>query len=56
MLYPGDVFGSGAVSGGSLLDVGAEETLGRWLQLGDIVDLEVELLGVLRNTIAGPHL
>lgn len=55
-LYPGDVFGSGAVPGGSLLDVGAEETLGRWLQPGDVVDLEVELLGVLRNTIVEPLL
>lgn len=54
MLYPGDVLGSGAVGGGSLLSLGAEETLGRWLQPGDQIDLEVEGLGVLRNTIALP--
>ncbi len=55
-LYPGDIFGSGAVSSGSLLDIGAEETLGRWLQPGDVIDLEVELLGVLRNTIVEPRM
>lgn len=54
MLYPGDVLGSGAVGGGSLLSLGPEETLGRWLQPGDRVDLEVEGLGVLRNTIGSP--
>ena len=54
MLYPGDVLGSGAVGGGSLLSLGAEETLGRWLQPGDRIDLEVEGLGVLRNTIVPP--
>jgi fumarylacetoacetate (FAA) hydrolase len=54
MLYPGDVLASGAVGGGSLLSMGAEETLGRWLQPGDRVDLEVEVLGVLRNTVGDP--
>ncbi len=54
-LYPGDVIASGAVDGGSLLCLGAEETLGRWLMPGDIVDLEVEGLGVLRNVVASPR-
>lgn len=54
-LYPGDIFGSGAVGNGSLLALGGEEALGRWLQPGDVVDLEVEVLGVLRNTIAPPR-
>jgi fumarylacetoacetate (FAA) hydrolase len=53
-LFPGDVLASGAVDNGSLLSLGAEETLGRWLQTGDVVDLEVEGLGVLRNTVAPP--
>lgn len=51
MLYPGDVLASGAVGNGSLLAVGAEESLGRWLQAGDTIDLEVEAIGVLRNTL-----
>lgn len=50
-LYPGDILASGAVNGGSLLAMGAEETFGRWLQVGDVVDIEVEGLGVLRNII-----
>ncbi len=50
-LYPGDVLASGAVGSGSLLSLGAEESLGRWLQPHDRVDLEVTGLGVLRNTI-----
>lgn len=55
-LYPGDVLASGAVDSGSLMSIGAEETFGRWLQDGDTVDLEVEMLGVLRNTIGEPAL
>ncbi|MBN2471949.1 MAG: fumarylacetoacetate hydrolase family protein [Anaerolineae bacterium] len=53
-LYPGDVLGSGAVANGSLLSIGAEEVFGRWLQTGDVIDLEVEGLGVLRNVIGAP--
>lgn len=44
-LYPGTVISSGAVGGGSGL------ALGRFLQEGDTVTLEVEELGVLENTI-----
>ncbi len=44
-LHAGDVFGSGTAAGGS----GAE--LDRWLQEGDVVELEIEGIGVLRNTI-----
>ena len=54
-LYPGDVLASGAVNGGSLLSLGGEEFFGRWLQVGDVVDLEVEGLGVLRNSVALPR-
>jgi fumarylacetoacetate (FAA) hydrolase len=46
-LLPGDVLGSGAVGGGSILDHGD----GRWLQRGDVVELEVEGIGVLRNQV-----
>jgi fumarylacetoacetate (FAA) hydrolase len=47
-LQPGDVIGSGTVGGGCILEHGDR----RWLQRGDVVELEIEGLGVLRNTIA----
>jgi fumarylacetoacetate (FAA) hydrolase len=46
-LLPGDVLGSGTVGTGCILEHGD----GRWLQPGDVVELEVEGLGILRNTI-----
>ena len=47
-LRPGDVLGSGTVGTGCILEQGD----GRWLQPGDVVELEVEGIGVLRNRIA----
>jgi fumarylacetoacetate (FAA) hydrolase len=47
-LRPGDVLGSGTVGTGSILEHGD----GRWLEPGDVVELEVEGIGVLRNRIA----
>ncbi len=47
-LYPGDVLGSGTVGTGCILEHGD----GRWLRRGDVVELEVEGIGVLRNTVA----
>jgi fumarylacetoacetate (FAA) hydrolase len=49
-LVPGDVIGSGTVGTGCILEHGD----GRWLQPGDVVELEVEGIGVLRNEI-GPR-
>jgi fumarylacetoacetate (FAA) hydrolase len=46
-LYPGDVIGSGTVGSGSIL----EHDDGRWLADGDVVELEVEGIGVLRNRV-----
>jgi fumarylacetoacetate (FAA) hydrolase len=46
-LRPGDVIGSGTVGTGCILEHGD----GRWLKRGDVVELEVERIGVLRNTI-----
>ncbi len=51
-LYPGDVIGSGTVGSGCLLE--QTEGKGPWLQPGDIVELEIERLGVLANRI-GEH-
>ena len=47
VLRPGDVIGSGTVGSGCILEHGDE----RWLQPGDEVELEVEGIGVLRNTV-----
>jgi fumarylacetoacetate (FAA) hydrolase len=47
-LRPGDILGSGTVGTGCILEHGD----GRWLQRGDVVELEVEGIGVLRNRIA----
>jgi fumarylacetoacetate (FAA) hydrolase len=48
-LLPGDVIGSGTVGGGCLLELGEE--VHPWLQPGDEVEVEIERLGRLRNTI-----
>jgi fumarylacetoacetate (FAA) hydrolase len=47
-LRPGDVLGSGTVGTGCILELDD----GRWLQRGDVVELEVEGIGVLRNRVA----
>ena len=47
-LRPGDVLGSGTVGTGCILEHGD----GRWLQRGDVVELEVEGIGILRNRVA----
>jgi fumarylacetoacetate (FAA) hydrolase len=49
-LCPGDILGSGTVGTGCILEHGD----GRWLQPGDVVELEVEGIGVLRNRV-GPR-
>jgi len=49
-LRPGDLLGSGTVGTGCLLEV-RDATLGRYLEPGDVVELHVERLGVLRNPV-----
>ena len=46
-LVPGDVIGSGTVGRGCILEHGD----GRWLERGDVVELEIEGIGVLRNRV-----
>jgi fumarylacetoacetate (FAA) hydrolase len=46
-LRPGDLLGSGTVGSGCILEHGD----GRWLQRGDVVELEIEGIGVLRNRV-----
>ncbi len=48
-LRPGDVIGSGTCGTGCILELGTERH--RWLLPGDVVELEIERLGVLRNTL-----
>jgi 2-keto-4-pentenoate hydratase/2-oxohepta-3-ene-1,7-dioic acid hydratase in catechol pathway len=44
-LYPGDFLGSGTVEGGCGME------LNRWIQPGDVIELEVEGIGILRNRV-----
>jgi fumarylacetoacetate (FAA) hydrolase len=56
-LYPGDVIGSGTVGTGCFLELNGTGKLNdpnyteQWLQEGDTVELEIDQLGVLENTI-----
>jgi 2-keto-4-pentenoate hydratase/2-oxohepta-3-ene-1,7-dioic acid hydratase in catechol pathway len=46
-IYPGDVFGSGTVGGGCGLE------LDRYLRPGDVVELEIQPIGILRTQVMG---
>ncbi|HEX2058940.1 MAG TPA: fumarylacetoacetate hydrolase family protein [Actinomycetota bacterium] len=48
-VWPGDVYGSGTPGGCCGLDQGRE------LAPGDVVELEIEKIGVLRNTVGKPR-
>jgi 2-keto-4-pentenoate hydratase/2-oxohepta-3-ene-1,7-dioic acid hydratase in catechol pathway len=48
-LLPGEVLGSGTVGDGCLLEITKGE--GPWLNPGDIVELEIERLGILVNQV-----
>ncbi|MBU6158913.1 MAG: fumarylacetoacetate hydrolase family protein [Bacteroidetes bacterium] len=56
-LYPGDVIGSGTVGTGCFLELNGTGKLNdpnypeQWLKEGDVVELEVDGLGILSNTI-----
>ena len=56
-LYPGDVIGSGTVGTGCFLELNGTGKLNdpnykeQWLQDGDVVDMEIDGLGKLSNTI-----
>lgn len=56
-LYPGDIIGSGTVGTGCFLELNGTGKLSdptykeQWLKDGDVVEMEVEGLGVLTNTI-----
>jgi fumarylacetoacetate (FAA) hydrolase len=56
-LYPGDVIGSGTVGTGCFLELNGTGKLNdpnyaeQWLQPNDVVEMEIDGLGVLSNTI-----
>jgi fumarylacetoacetate (FAA) hydrolase len=49
-LRPGDVLGSGTVGTGCILEL-TPEAVGGWLKPGDVVELTIERIGTLRNTV-----
>lgn len=53
-IVPGDVIGSGTVTGGSIGEAIRNGLPARYLEVGDVVEIEVEGLGVLRNRIGRP--
>ena len=50
-LLPGDVIGSGTVGTGCILEL-TPAAVGGWLKTGDVVQLEIERLGILENRVA----
>lgn len=56
-IYPGDVIGSGTVGTGCFLELNGTGLLNdpnypvQWLKAGDVVEMEIEGLGRLKNTI-----
>ncbi|MDB5353396.1 MAG: 2-keto-4-pentenoate hydratase/2-oxohepta-3-ene,7-dioic acid hydratase [Planctomycetota bacterium] len=49
-LRVGDVIGSGTVGTGCILEL-TPAAVGGWLKPGDVVELEIERLGILRNPV-----
>ena len=52
-IVPGDVIATGTVGGGSISESVRKGYPARWLQPGDVVEIEVQAIGTLRNTL-GP--
>jgi fumarylacetoacetate (FAA) hydrolase len=56
-LFPGDIIGSGTVGTGCFLELNGTGKLNdanyqdQWLKDGDVVEMEIEHLGILENTI-----
>ena len=54
-IAPGDVIATGTVGGGSISEAVRKGYPARWLQPGDVVEIEVEGIGTLRNRLATPR-
>jgi len=50
-LLSGDIIGSGTVGSGCILEL-TPAAVGGWLKTGDVVQLEIERLGILENRVA----
>jgi fumarylacetoacetate (FAA) hydrolase len=56
-LYAGDIIGSGTAGSGCFLELNGTGKLNdpgyteQWLQAGDEIEMEIERLGILKNTI-----
>lgn len=50
MMFAGDLIGSGTCGTGCILELGPEAA-GGWLQPGDVIELEIERLGVLKSQV-----
>lgn len=50
VLKPGDAIGSGTAGTGCILEL-TPEAVGGWLKPGDVVELTIERIGTLRNTV-----
>jgi fumarylacetoacetate (FAA) hydrolase len=53
-IVPGDVLGSGTVGSGSISESYRLGFPARFLEVDDVVEMEVEGIGVLRNTVGAP--
>ena len=51
-IVPGDILGGGTVTGGTVGEAIRNRFPARYLEPGDMVEIEVEGIGILRNTIA----
>ena len=50
-LYPGDLIGSGTCATGCLYEINLTNKTDKWLQIDDLVRLEIDELGALENKI-----
>ena len=50
-LYPGDVIGSGTVGSGCFFELNGKNKKEVWLKPNDVIELEVEKLGLLAHTL-----
>jgi fumarylacetoacetate (FAA) hydrolase len=55
-IAPGDVLGSGTVSGGTIGEAMRAGLPARWLKPGDVVEIDVEGIGVLRTKLTEPSI
>jgi 2-keto-4-pentenoate hydratase/2-oxohepta-3-ene-1,7-dioic acid hydratase in catechol pathway len=55
-IVPGDVIGAGTITGGSIAEAMRLGKPARYLKPGDVVEISMESLGTLKNTLTAPLL